>query len=74
MTSTIEEVVNSSEEERASYSYRCPGCGELVDNREVDEVLEHHQHVLHPMLSPVWVHGPEGTDQLSPMATGNAGS
>jgi hypothetical protein len=28
--------------------YRCPACGAMVDNRHLDEVVEHHAHVLHP--------------------------
>jgi hypothetical protein len=28
--------------------YRCPGCGEMVNERELSEVLKHHQHVLDP--------------------------
>lgn len=28
-------------------SYQCPGCGEHVDKGRMDEVLAHHQHVLH---------------------------
>jgi hypothetical protein len=35
-------------------SYRCPGCGELVDSRRLDEVLTHHQHVLHPAPPEDW--------------------
>ena len=35
-------------------TYRCPGCGELVDNRHMDEVLRHHQHVLHAQFPPTW--------------------
>lgn len=28
--------------------YRCPGCGQEVDNEQADAVREHHAHVLHP--------------------------
>jgi hypothetical protein len=28
--------------------YRCPGCGEMVNNRDVDAIRLHHQHVLRP--------------------------
>jgi hypothetical protein len=31
-------------------SYRCPGCGEIVDNHDLDAVRFHHQHVLNPWL------------------------
>ena len=29
-----------------SHFYRCPGCSEMVDGRQLSEVLMHHQHVL----------------------------
>ena len=35
-------------------TYRCPGCGQIVDSRRIDEVLEHHQHVLHRPYPPQW--------------------
>jgi uncharacterized protein YlaI len=28
--------------------YRCPACGEMVDNKSLEEITEHHSHVLHP--------------------------
>jgi hypothetical protein len=28
--------------------YRCPACGELVDNTDWDAIRLHHDHVLHP--------------------------
>jgi hypothetical protein len=28
--------------------YRCPACGEMVDNRDRAAVRFHHDHVLHP--------------------------
>ena len=34
--------------------YRCPGCGETVDQRRMDDVLEHHRHVLHQPYPPSW--------------------
>ena len=30
--------------------YRCPACGEMVDNRQREAVRFHHDHVLHPRL------------------------
>jgi hypothetical protein len=30
--------------------YRCPACGEMVDNRDRAAVRFHHDHVLHPRL------------------------
>ena len=30
------------------YFFRCPTCGEMVDNRDIAEIVEHHSHVLHP--------------------------
>ena len=35
-----------AEEQR--YFYRCPACGEMVDNRDLDAIVIHHAHVLHP--------------------------
>lgn len=32
--------------------FRCPACGEMVDPSERAGVLEHHRHVLHPVLYP----------------------
>ena len=29
-------------------SYRCPGCGKVVEGGNAQEMLLHHQHVLHP--------------------------
>ena len=43
MASKPRSVVTPVEES----TYRCPGCGEFVDKRHMDEVLRHHQHVLH---------------------------
>jgi hypothetical protein len=34
-------------EERLHF-YRCPACGEMVDNQSVEEITEHHSHILHP--------------------------
>jgi hypothetical protein len=34
-------------EERLHF-YRCPACGKMVDNRLVEQIAEHHSHVLHP--------------------------
>jgi hypothetical protein len=31
-----------------SSSYRCPECGAEVDNRQIEQVRLHHDHVLHP--------------------------
>jgi hypothetical protein len=28
--------------------YRCPECGAEVDNRQIEQVRRHHDHVLHP--------------------------
>jgi hypothetical protein len=28
--------------------YRCPACGQMVDNRDRDAIRFHHDHVLHP--------------------------
>jgi hypothetical protein len=28
--------------------YRCPGCGQKVDNEQAEAVREHHAHVLNP--------------------------
>lgn len=27
-------------------TYRCPGCGEMVDKSDIAAIREHHQHVL----------------------------
>ena len=35
-------------------TYRCPGCGEMVDQRRMDEVLLHHQHVMQREFPPAW--------------------
>jgi hypothetical protein len=29
-------------------AYRCPGCGEIVSGRDMNEIQLHHDHVLHP--------------------------
>jgi hypothetical protein len=31
---------------RSSRFYQCPSCNEIVDQREISEVLMHHRHVL----------------------------
>jgi PHP family Zn ribbon phosphoesterase len=38
----------------ADVTYRCPACGEMVDNRCKAEVFRHHDHVLHPQFRPEW--------------------
>jgi hypothetical protein len=40
-------AIFQSRKERENF-YRCPACGEKVDNRLRDAVLFHHYHVLHP--------------------------
>ena len=30
-------------------SYRCPGCGQMVNNRDLEAIRLHHAHVLHPV-------------------------
>jgi uncharacterized Zn finger protein len=29
-------------------TYRCPECGEMVNNRDPEAIRLHHDHVLHP--------------------------
>jgi hypothetical protein len=43
---TWEDFGRLSKEER-NHFYRCPGCGKLVDNRQIEDVKVHHDHVLH---------------------------
>jgi hypothetical protein len=33
-------------------TYRCPGCGETVDNLDREAVRLHHDHVLRPRQNP----------------------
>lgn len=35
-------------------TYRCPACGEVVDNSRMDQVRLHHQHVLEAPFPPAW--------------------
>ena len=35
-------------------SYRCPGCGKIVDSRRIEQVLQHHRHVLEQQYPPAW--------------------
>ena len=35
-------------------TYRCPGCGKMVDSRRMEEVLLHHRHVIEPQFPPAW--------------------
>jgi hypothetical protein len=42
-----QEFDNLPAEEQRNF-YRCPACGEMVDNRKLDEIVLHHAHVLHP--------------------------
>jgi hypothetical protein len=32
--------------EGGANSYRCPGCGEMFRNENIEEILFHHQHAL----------------------------
>ena len=41
-------------DEPEQFSYRCPGCGEMVDERRMSDVLEHHRHVIQPAYPPAW--------------------
>ena len=50
MASKPRSVVTSVEES----TYRCPGCGKLVDKQSISQVLEHHQHVLHASGRSAW--------------------
>jgi hypothetical protein len=49
---TWENFGRLSKEARIHF-YRCPGCGEMVDNRLIEDVKIHHDHVLHPRPSPL---------------------
>jgi Zn-finger nucleic acid-binding protein len=51
-------VVQQVEEQQDSHTYRCPGCGEWVDNREMKQVLAHHQHVIFRSYPPAWFSSP----------------
>jgi hypothetical protein len=44
---SLDEFNRLPEKERAHF-YRCPGCGEMADQRQWEEVRLHHDHVLHP--------------------------
>ncbi len=46
---TREDFAALSPEEQRNF-YRCPACGEMVDNRQLEEIMLHHAHVLHPRL------------------------
>ena len=35
--------------------YRCPGCGEMVDNRRVDEIQLHHRHMIEQPIVQQWL-------------------
>jgi hypothetical protein len=48
------EIYRKEAETAAEFTYRCPGCGEMVDRRDLDAVLAHHQHVLHPKNPQRW--------------------
>jgi hypothetical protein len=54
--------------------YRCPQCGAEVDNRQIEQVRRHHDHVLHPH----WYRGltsavAAGSNQTGgPRANGNS--
>jgi len=39
-------AISKSPREQGSHFYRCPGCDDMVDGRQLTEVLTHHQHVL----------------------------
>jgi hypothetical protein len=54
----------------AKSSYRCPACGETVDNRDLDAVRFHHHHVLHPRLD-LYVTLPAFVPRIAPEARGN---
>ena len=34
--------------EEQRHFYRCPACGKMVDNRDLNAIVLHHAHVLHP--------------------------
>jgi uncharacterized C2H2 Zn-finger protein len=34
--------------------YRCPGCGQMVDNERRDEIQIHHRHVIEQSMPPLW--------------------
>jgi hypothetical protein len=43
-----EKAVHSRAVRQAERFYRCPACGEQVDNDSPEEIRFHHSHVLHP--------------------------
>jgi len=59
--------------------YRCPACGEMVDNHDRAAVGFHHDHVLHPRFDP-FVTLPSGVGfsptsrSVNAPTTGGAGS
>jgi hypothetical protein len=59
------------EQQRApENSYRCPACGEMVENRDLGAVRFHHDHVLHPRMD-VYVTLPAIAPGITPNAAGN---
>lgn len=40
-------IFKTAKSRRGDDFYKCPGCGEMVDNRDRDSVRLHHDHVLH---------------------------
>jgi hypothetical protein len=42
------EDFNELSEEEKKYFYRCSRCGEMVDMRQLDDVLFHEDHVQRP--------------------------
>jgi hypothetical protein len=55
---------------KTSPFYRCPGCHEIVDGRDLAAMLLHHQHVLDGYPFGI-LRGSEGAGQGRP-AVGNA--
>ena len=54
-------VVNPIEQS----TYRCPACGEVVDNSRMDQVRVHHQHVLDAPFPPPWFSQRANTPRLA---------
>ena len=67
------ESVTSSEPGGSVYT--CPGCGEKVDSRQMDQVLVHHQHVIVPAaFPPAWFQRtPDGTRSVAVLNHQEAG-
>ncbi len=63
----------ASSSDGSASTYRCPGCGQTVDDGRLDQMIHHHQHVIVTAeFPPLWFRRtPDGSRSPAARPAGN---